>query len=118
MRLMNLGTGTTRSPTRTWHTVYGHLLNLLATPVTLCKGWQSGSKLIPALYEKARLQHTVYGLMDGRLETTTCGSTGLSSGLGRHPDRLSTTTLLRNASLSEPYNSAGSADPPGVSTCR
>ncbi len=44
-----------------------HLLNLLATPVTLCKGWQSGSKLTPSPYEKAqtseeaeRLQHTVY----------------------------------------------------------
>ncbi len=22
----------------------GHLLNLLATPVTLCKGWQNGSR--------------------------------------------------------------------------
>ncbi len=27
---------------------------LLATTVTLCKGWQSGSKLIPAPYEKAQ----------------------------------------------------------------
>ena len=24
---------------------HGHLLNLLATPVTLCKGWQSGSNI-------------------------------------------------------------------------
>ncbi len=30
------------------------VLNLLATPVTLCKGWQSGSKLTPAPYEKAQ----------------------------------------------------------------
>ncbi len=27
---------------------------VLATPVTLCKEWQSGSMLIPALYEKAQ----------------------------------------------------------------
>ncbi len=32
---------------------HGHLLNLLATPVTLCKGWQSGTMLIPVLYEAA-----------------------------------------------------------------
>ena len=24
---------------------HGHLLNLLATPATLCKGWQSGSNI-------------------------------------------------------------------------
>ncbi len=34
-------------------TKHGHLPNLLATPVTLCKGWQSGSMLIPALYEQS-----------------------------------------------------------------
>ncbi len=38
----------------------GHLLNLLATPVTLCQGWQSGSKLIPALYEKAQAPEKKY----------------------------------------------------------
>ncbi len=28
-----------------YHTHTGHLRNLLATPVTLCKGWQSGSNI-------------------------------------------------------------------------
>ncbi len=31
-----------------------NMVNLLATPVTLCKGWQSRSKLTPAPYEKAQ----------------------------------------------------------------
>ncbi len=36
--------------------MHGHLRNLLATPVTLCKGWQSGSKLTPAPYENEKAQ--------------------------------------------------------------
>ena len=36
-----------------------HLLNLLATPVTLCQGWQSGSRITPAPYEKAQASEEI-----------------------------------------------------------
>ena len=38
---------------------HGHLLNLIATPVTLCQGWQSGSRITPAPYEKPQASEEI-----------------------------------------------------------
>ncbi len=42
---------------------HGHLLNLLATPVTLCKGWQSGSKIPPLSLRALLLHGTLHGIV-------------------------------------------------------